>query len=99
MADLMHSRKMSGCAKISAQKVIETEGMVSSVSTVWIVAAGGLGVGEESLDTVEILELGDRNIFNFDKTWSTLGRLQTPRYHFPTVGVLPNKGCSIFYII
>ena len=86
----MGSRKMCGCAKISARKIPDTE--PTAVSTFWIVAAGGLGVGEEALDTVEILELGDRNTIDFDKEWSNLSRLQTPRYHFPTVGVLPNKG-------
>ena len=80
---------MCGCAKISAQKMPpDTE----AVAGFWIVAAGGLGVGENALDTVEILELGDRNTIDFDKNWSNLSRLQTPRYHFPTVGVLPNKG-------
>ena len=84
----MHGRKMCGCAKISAQKISETE---ATVPPFWIVTAGGLGVGEDALDTVEILELGDRNTIDFDKKWSNLGRLQMPRYHFPTVGVLPNK--------
>ena len=84
----MLGRKMCGCAKISAHKIPETE---ATVATFWIVAAGGLGVAEYALDTVEILELGDRNTIDFDKNWSNLGRLQMPRYHFPTVGVLPNK--------
>ena len=63
----------------------------ATVATSWIIVAGGLGVGEEALDTVEILELGDQDTIDFDKKWLKLGRLQIPRYHFPTVGVLPNK--------
>ena len=68
----------------------------ATVATFWIVAAGGLGVGEVPLDTVEILELKDQDTVNFENNWSTLGYLQTPRYHFPTVGVLPNQAGTAY---
>ena len=92
MPDLLQSRKMCGCSKIIAQTMADSD---STAATFWIVAAGGLGVGDDPLDTVEILELKDQDTINFENNWSVLGRLQTPRYHFPTVGVLPNQGLLI----
>ena len=92
----MKGRKMCGCSKIIAQKMADSD---ATAATFWIVAAGGLGVGEDPLDTVEILQLKDQDMVNFGNNWSTLGRLQTPRYHFPTVGVLPNQGLLLQIIL
>ena len=79
---------MCGCSRVSAQKIIDGGREITSF---WIVAAGGVGLGEIALDTVEILEIGPLGEV-IARKWLKLGRLQMPRYQFPTVGLLPDKG-------
>ena len=77
---LNEGRGLHGCAKIREDSELS------------FVVAGGTGNNGIYLDSVEILKISDNFVDNFgDLSWEKLGKLNSARTYFPTIGVLNSK--------